>query len=137
MSEPIAWNSFQTDAPGGVFAEVITFPGGGGDDIHAYVARPVGQDTTPGIVVVHQSTDQLGVPGLAGEEVGVGVDHAAAPTSFGKSGAIARTRAPDPSTPNARCSLPAAPSDHTALAALNGNGVAPTHCSIPDKGISG
>ena len=53
MSEPIAWNSFQTDAPGGVFAEVITFPGGGGDDIHAYVARPVGQDTTPGIVVVH------------------------------------------------------------------------------------
>src|ERR1700727_559827 len=53
MSEPVAWNSFQTDAPGGVFAEVITFPGGGGDDIHAYVARPVGQDTTPGDVVVH------------------------------------------------------------------------------------
>ena len=53
MSEPVAWNSFQTDAAGGVFAEVITFPGGGGDDIHAYVARPVGQDTTPGIVVVH------------------------------------------------------------------------------------
>jgi carboxymethylenebutenolidase len=53
MSGPVAWNSFVTDAPGGVFAEVITFPGGGGDDIHAYVARPVGQDTTPGIVVVH------------------------------------------------------------------------------------
>ena len=34
------WNSFRTDARTGITAEVITYPGGGGDEIHAWVARP-------------------------------------------------------------------------------------------------
>src|SRR5579864_6865010 len=47
------WNSFRTDARTGVTAEVITYPGGGGDEIHAYVARPAGDAPVPGIVAVH------------------------------------------------------------------------------------
>ena len=47
------WNSFQTDALGGIVAEVITYPGGNGDEIHAYVARPTADQPTPGIVAVH------------------------------------------------------------------------------------
>jgi carboxymethylenebutenolidase len=47
------WNSFRTDARTGVTAEVITYPGGGGDEIHAYVARPTGDAPAPGIVAVH------------------------------------------------------------------------------------
>jgi carboxymethylenebutenolidase len=47
------WNSFSTDAPGGLAAEVITYPGGGGDEIHAWVATPTEQEPTPGIVAVH------------------------------------------------------------------------------------
>ena len=47
------WNSFRTDARTGLTAEVITYRGGGGDEIHAYVARPTGDGPAPGIVVVH------------------------------------------------------------------------------------
>ena len=47
------WNSFRTDALGGIVAEVITYPGGNGDEIHAYVARPTGNEPVPGIVAVH------------------------------------------------------------------------------------
>jgi carboxymethylenebutenolidase len=47
------WNSFSTDTLGGITAEVITYPGGGGDQIHAYVARPTGDAPSPGIVAVH------------------------------------------------------------------------------------
>jgi carboxymethylenebutenolidase len=47
------WNSFRTDARTGITAEVITYPGGGGDEIHAYVARPTGDAPVPGIVAVH------------------------------------------------------------------------------------
>jgi carboxymethylenebutenolidase len=47
------WNSFQTDARAGLAAEVITYPGGNGDEIHAYVARPAGGERAPGIVAVH------------------------------------------------------------------------------------
>jgi carboxymethylenebutenolidase len=47
------WNSFQTDARSGTAAEVITYPGGNGDEIHAYVATPTGDGPTPGIVAVH------------------------------------------------------------------------------------
>jgi carboxymethylenebutenolidase len=47
------WNSLSTDAPDGISTEVITYPGGGGDQIHAYVARPTGDSSRPGIVVVH------------------------------------------------------------------------------------
>ena len=38
------WNSFRTDARAGMTAEVITYPGGNGDEIHAYVARPTGDE---------------------------------------------------------------------------------------------
>jgi carboxymethylenebutenolidase len=47
------WNSFLTDERAGLTAEVITYPGGYGDEIHAYVARPVADGPTPGIVAVH------------------------------------------------------------------------------------
>ena len=47
------WNSFRTDARTGITTEVITYPGGGGDQIHAYVARPTGDEPAPGIVAVH------------------------------------------------------------------------------------
>jgi carboxymethylenebutenolidase len=50
------WNSFSTDALVGLAAEVITFPGGNDDEIHAWVARPTGEGaegTLPGVVVVH------------------------------------------------------------------------------------
>src|SRR5438309_1379899 len=53
------WNSFSTDAREGITAEVITYPGGNGDEIHAWVARPTLPGPTPaarpapGIVAVH------------------------------------------------------------------------------------
>ena len=47
------WNSFRTDSLEGITAEVISFPGGQGDDIHAWVARPTGNAPAPGIVVAH------------------------------------------------------------------------------------
>jgi carboxymethylenebutenolidase len=47
------WNSFSTDAHLGISTEVITYPGGNGDEIHAYVARPIGDDPAPGVVAVH------------------------------------------------------------------------------------
>ena len=47
------WNSFQTDALGGIVAETITFPGGNGDEIDAYVVRSTGDEPAPGIVAVH------------------------------------------------------------------------------------
>jgi carboxymethylenebutenolidase len=47
------WNSFRTDEPVGVIAELTTLQGGGGDTIHAYVARPAAGDRRPGIVLIH------------------------------------------------------------------------------------
>ena len=47
------WNSFRTDQKLSIDAEIITFPGGGGDQIHAYVAQPGGGASVPGVVVVH------------------------------------------------------------------------------------
>jgi len=47
------WNSFRTDSPQGITSEVITYPGGNGDQIHAYVTRPTGDAITPGVVAVH------------------------------------------------------------------------------------
>ena len=46
-------DSFSTDARLGLTAEVITYPGGGGDEIHAWFARPAGDGPAPGIVAVH------------------------------------------------------------------------------------
>jgi carboxymethylenebutenolidase len=47
------WNSFSTDARFSMTAEVITIPGGLGDEIHAWVARPDSPEPAPGIVAVH------------------------------------------------------------------------------------
>jgi carboxymethylenebutenolidase len=47
------WNSFNTDDRAGITAEVIAYPGGGGDEINAYVARPATDDPVPGVVAVH------------------------------------------------------------------------------------
>lgn len=47
------WNSFSTDDRAGITAEVITYPGASGDEIHAYIARPIGNDPVPGVVAVH------------------------------------------------------------------------------------
>ena len=38
MKGPGMWNAFRTDARTGITAEVITYPGGGGDEIHAWFA---------------------------------------------------------------------------------------------------
>ncbi|HEY2504939.1 MAG TPA: dienelactone hydrolase family protein [Streptosporangiaceae bacterium] len=48
-----AWNSFSTDTNNGISSEVITYPAGGGDQIHAYVARPAAGGNGGGIVVMH------------------------------------------------------------------------------------
>ena len=47
------WNSFATDSPVGLRAEIITFKGGGGDEIHAFVAQPLDETPRGGIVLVH------------------------------------------------------------------------------------
>ncbi len=47
------WNSFNTDARLGITAEVITYSGGAGDEIHAWVARPIAGGPAPGVVAVH------------------------------------------------------------------------------------
>jgi carboxymethylenebutenolidase len=47
------WNSFNTDARGGITSEVIAYSGGNGDEILAYVTRPVVGDVLPGVVAVH------------------------------------------------------------------------------------
>jgi carboxymethylenebutenolidase len=47
------WNSFSTAGPVSVTAEITTFRGGGGDEIHAYVAHPAGDEPRPGIVAMH------------------------------------------------------------------------------------
>ena len=47
------WNSFSTDAQLAINASIITFPGGGGDQVHAYVARLQTDGPQPGIVLVH------------------------------------------------------------------------------------
>jgi carboxymethylenebutenolidase len=41
------WNSFSTDSPLGISSEVITYPAGNGDQIHAYVARPTHRGGAP------------------------------------------------------------------------------------------
>src|SRR6478609_4676934 len=48
------WNTFRTDAPGGITArnELI---GGGDGEIHAYIAQPDGAGPYPGVVLVHHA----------------------------------------------------------------------------------
>jgi carboxymethylenebutenolidase len=48
------WNAFRTDQVGlGLTAELTTYPGGGGDTVHAWVARPTTEGPHPGVVVLH------------------------------------------------------------------------------------
>jgi carboxymethylenebutenolidase len=47
------WNAFRTDGYEGSLAGTTTFVGGGGDMIHAYVARPEGPGPFPGVVLLH------------------------------------------------------------------------------------
>jgi carboxymethylenebutenolidase len=48
------WNSLPTDAHLSFTAEIIKYPGGGGDEVHAYVVRTQQpQGPLPGIVAVH------------------------------------------------------------------------------------
>jgi carboxymethylenebutenolidase len=47
------WNSLRTDAHLATRAEIITFPGGHDDQVHAYLAQPEGDGPFPGVVAVH------------------------------------------------------------------------------------
>src|SRR6202521_2102339 len=47
------WNSFNTDAQLSITASISTYPAGGGDELHAYVARPEAGSPLPGVVLVH------------------------------------------------------------------------------------
>lgn len=47
------WNSYSTAGPFGVTAQIATFAGGDGAEVHAYVASPVTDSPRPGIVLVH------------------------------------------------------------------------------------
>src|SRR5262245_17310725 len=47
------WNTFGTEGPLGITTEIVTIDGGGGDEIHAYAARPRGDGSRGGIVAVH------------------------------------------------------------------------------------
>ena len=47
------WNSFPTDGPCGVTAEITSIPGSDGVPIHAYVARPVTDGPHPALIAVH------------------------------------------------------------------------------------
>lgn len=49
------WNTFRTDTEGGMIAGVSTIAGGGGDPIHAYIARPDGAGPYPGVVLLHHA----------------------------------------------------------------------------------
>jgi carboxymethylenebutenolidase len=49
------WNTFRTDAEGGMIAGVIKLAAGNGDEIHAYVARPDGSGPYPGVVLIHHA----------------------------------------------------------------------------------
>lgn len=47
------WNSFKTDSHVSVTAQITTFKGGNGDEIHAYVAHPVEDYPRGGILLIH------------------------------------------------------------------------------------
>lgn len=50
---PPMWNSFSTDTDLSITAAIIEIPGGGGDTIHAYLARPAGPGPHPAVLALH------------------------------------------------------------------------------------
>jgi carboxymethylenebutenolidase len=48
-----SWNTYSTADQKAIVAGVQTIAGGGGDPIHAYVARPEGSGPFPGVVLAH------------------------------------------------------------------------------------
>ena len=46
------WNQLRTDAYEGMLAETVTVEGFGGDRIHTYLARPLGEGPFPSIVLI-------------------------------------------------------------------------------------
>ena len=46
------WNSFNTAEYNGMIAETISIPGYGGDMIHAYYSRPIGEGPYPSLVLI-------------------------------------------------------------------------------------
>jgi carboxymethylenebutenolidase len=51
----MSWDDFRTDALGGMVAMNTTITGGGGDTIHAYIAKPDGEGPYPGVVIAHHA----------------------------------------------------------------------------------
>jgi carboxymethylenebutenolidase len=49
------WNTFRTDTEGGMVAGVSMITGGAGTPIHAYIARPDGPGSHPGVVLIHHA----------------------------------------------------------------------------------
>jgi carboxymethylenebutenolidase len=49
----MSWNSFNTASPQGITATTTQIAGANGDQVHAYVARPAGGGSYPGVVVIH------------------------------------------------------------------------------------
>jgi carboxymethylenebutenolidase len=46
------WNQFKTDAYEGMLAETFVLAGHQGDNIHAYLARPIGPGPFPGVILI-------------------------------------------------------------------------------------
>src|SRR5215212_3652231 len=51
----MSWNQLRTDAEGGMVAMNTRITGGGGDTIHAYIAKPDGAGPYPGVVLLHHA----------------------------------------------------------------------------------
>src|SRR5436190_15227023 len=51
----MSWNQFRTDVEGGMVAMNTTITGGGGNTIHAYIAKPDGAGPYPGVVLLHHA----------------------------------------------------------------------------------
>lgn len=49
------WNQLKTDVPSGMSTETITLKGAHGDQIAAYLARPLGGGPFPGVVLAHHA----------------------------------------------------------------------------------